>query len=116
MAAKETLEALAAAEAVCDALIKAAGDGKLTLIDLRHAVEPAKKIQAGIDGLDKVLGEIKDLFVNGQDAVANQVIEKAIAVSSKAMEALALLAKAKVSFFMPMPDVDGEAVKETPAV
>lgn len=96
---KESMEALDAAEACCDALVKAAEDGKLTLLDLRHAVAPAQKLQAGVEGLDKIMSELKDL----DEAEAAQVIQKALSVSGKAMNALALVSKAKVSLFMPAP-------------
>ena len=85
---KESMEVLVAVEAVCDGVVKAAADGKLSLSDLRHAVAPAKAVVEAARGREKIPAELKDV----DEAELTALIEKSEAVAVKAVAALDALA------------------------
>ena len=86
---KESMEVLIAVEASCDAVVKAADDGKLTLGDLRHAVAPARAVVDAVRGREKIAAELKDL----DEAELAALIEKGESVAAKAVAAIEAISK-----------------------
>ncbi len=86
---KETLDVLVAAEASLDAVVKACADGQVSLTDLRHVVAPARAAAEAIKGKDLIPVELADV----DEAELNVLIDRAVAVASKAMDVFDAVAK-----------------------
>lgn len=87
---KESLEVLVAVEVVCDAVVKAAEDGKLSLTDLRHVVAPARAVVEAVRGREVIPAELKDV----DEAELAAFIAKGEEVAIKAVAAIEAIGKA----------------------
>lgn len=86
---KESMEVLVAVETTCDAIVKSAEDGKLSLVDLRHAVAPAKAVVEAVRGRDQIGAELKDI----DEAELAAFIAKGEEVAMKAVAAIEAIGK-----------------------
>lgn len=86
---KNTMDVLGAAEAVLDAVLKATEDGKISIMDVRHALAPAKAAVEAWRDKEKVVAELKDV----DEAELAAFVAKGEAIVVKAMAALEALTK-----------------------
>lgn len=82
------VEIFDAADAACDAMVSAAADGKLTILDARFLITPVRDAISAVKDLSLVSAEVKAL----DDAAMSDLIVRAVALVQKvtlAVEAMA---------------------------
>lgn len=84
---KETMDVLAGLDSVASALLKAASDGKLNLLDIRHVLDPVKAAGEALKGAQLIPSEIKDL----DGAEVEALLVKASTLLPRLVEAVAAL-------------------------
>jgi hypothetical protein len=72
----ELKEMVGFAIAIANAAGKVMEDSKLSLADLRFALDPLKRIAPALDGMDQIPSEIKDLTADEKDELIQFVIDE----------------------------------------
>lgn len=85
---KNTMECLVAAEKMADGVLAACADKKLSILDLRHALEPARAAADAIKDIKLVAAELKD----ADPAEVEALLTKLTVVAPKVIDAGAALA------------------------
>jgi len=88
---KETLECFDAADAAADAVVSAAADGRLNLMDVPKLLKPMRAVKEALDGKDKIVGELK----GADEADVARIVTRCLQLSEKmvlAFEAISKLA------------------------